>query len=117
MIYASGDSGEGSRDWADSFHRKRRDEMNEQQQQQLLQELIAAISQRAGGKVDCQLCSKSNPRGFHLRVVNPPSNRIHRKNVFVYGTTTARLKSKTLNFPVTWQDSVVVCTGMVTIPK
>lgn len=65
--------------------------MNEQQQQDLLKELIVAISKLAGGEVDCQLCSKENPRGFHLRVVNPPSNRIHRKNVFVYGTTTARL--------------------------
>jgi len=65
--------------------------MNEQQQRQLLQELIAVISQRAGGKVDCQLCSKSDPRGFHLKVVNPPANRIHSKNVFVFGTTTVRL--------------------------
>lgn len=65
--------------------------MNEQQQQHLLQNLTAAISQRAGVKVNYRLCSKANPRGFHLRVVNPPSNRIHRKNVFVYGTTTARL--------------------------
>lgn len=65
--------------------------MNEQQQRQLLQELIAVISQRAGGKVDCQLCSTSDSRGFHFKVVNPPSNRIHQKNIFVFGKTTVRL--------------------------
>ena len=77
--------------------------MNELQQQQLLKELISVISQRAGGKVDYHLCSKANPRGFHLRVVNPPSNRIHRKNVFVYGTTTARLGRLSVG---TWEKCI-----------
>ena len=63
--------------------------MNEQQQQYLLKELIDGISRRAGGEVNYKLVTE--PRGFHLKVVNPPSNRIHNKNVFVFGTTTARL--------------------------
>jgi len=77
--------------------------MNDQQQQQLLQELIAATSQRAGGEVDCRLISKRNPRGFHLKVVNPPSSRFHRKNVFAYGTTTARLGRLSVS---TWEKCI-----------
>jgi len=77
--------------------------MNEQQQQQLFQELIAAISHRAGWEITSQLCAKHNPRGFHLKLVGPPSARVHKKDVFVYGTTTARLGRLSVS---TWEKCI-----------
>lgn len=65
--------------------------MTELEQQELLKRLVHDIGMRAGCKVGWYPCSKVNARGFHIKVLNPPPSRSSKKNVFVYGTTTARL--------------------------